>query len=103
MSHRTAETSQFAYVAHKDEGNVSRQQLLLLNYLRLNRSASLSRSDLAHILGLRLQSVCGRINELKNDGLVIEDAPRRCPRSGRLVKPVRVAPDLLDRLQERAG
>lgn len=87
----TQAASQFVQVV---TGEAKYQRERILNFLRLLPAVGLSRTDLSIVLGIKLQSVCGRVGELKADGLVIEDAPRRCPHSGRMVKPVRIAPDL---------
>jgi hypothetical protein len=91
----TAETSALSYTEVKQDGTASLQRLAILNLLRAAPNSSFSRNDLATMTGFRLGSVCGRVGELKAAGLVIELAKRRCPQTGKLVKPVKIAPDLL--------
>jgi hypothetical protein len=90
-----AETSFLSFLAKKEDGTAAVQRLAILNFLRTVPTASFSRTDLSKIFGYPIQSVCGRIGELKDDGLVIELPKRRCPHTGQLVKPIQAAPDLL--------
>ncbi|HDR9065515.1 TPA: MarR family transcriptional regulator [Burkholderia contaminans] len=87
-------TSVDSLIEQKESGKAKKQRLAILNYLRLIPSVGLSRNDIARIFGFPIQSVCGRIGELKAEGLVVEDAPRLDPFTERKVKPVRAAPDL---------
>jgi len=90
-----AETSFLAFVAKREDGTSALQRLAILNFLRTVPTQSFSRTDLSKIFGYPIQSICGRIGELKEDGLVVELPKRRCPHTGQLVKPVQIAPDLL--------
>lgn len=48
-----------------------------------------TRGELAEITGLRLSTICGRVNELMKAGAVIEDPARKCSTSGRSAHPLR--------------
>jgi CRP-like cAMP-binding protein len=89
-----ASTSFLSFIATRDDGTQARQYAQILALLRTIPSVSLSRTDIANLTGIRLASVCGRVAELRDDGLVIEPATRKCPTSGRMVKVVQAAPDL---------
>ncbi|MDF2434745.1 MAG: hypothetical protein JWP44_4376 [Mucilaginibacter sp.] len=92
---RVASTSLEALFALRAEGGVLRQHQIIVNFLRALPSASLSRNDISHALNIPLQSVCGRVRTLLDDGLLVEDEQtRKCPWTGRSVRPVRIAPDL---------
>lgn len=94
---RTASTSLEALFALRAEGGVLRQHILILNFMRSLPSVALSRKDISHALNIPLQSVCARTRELLDDGLLVEDDhTRKCPWSGRSVRPVRIAPDLFN-------
>lgn len=45
---------------------------------------SLANHELAEILGMRLQTICGRVAELREDGLIEDSNLRRSTDSGRL-------------------
>lgn len=89
-----AVTSIDSLIEQKKTGKADRQRLAILNHLRLIPAVGLSRNDLSRIFSFPLQSVCGRVGELKAQGLVVEDLPRLDPLTRRMVKPVRAAPDL---------
>jgi len=55
-----------------------------------NYEAPLSRNQIAEILGLRLASVCGRVNELLRDRQLEIGETTVDPRSGHLVETVRI-------------
>ncbi len=58
----------------------------------------MTRNELARALSLPIQSICGRVGELKDDGLVIEGAAVEDPTTHRRCKTVLIAPDLLEGL-----
>lgn len=89
-----ANTSRQSYDEHIAEGKREKQLTAVLNLLRKMPSAGLSRNELSRVTGFQLSAICGRVGELKDAGLVVEDAPRRDPTTGRSCKPVRIAPDL---------
>lgn len=91
----TAETSFLSHAAKREDGTADKQRIAILNLLRANPTKSYSRTDLSKIFRYPIQSVCGRIGELKDEGMVIELAKRRCTHTGQLVKPIQAAPDLL--------
>jgi len=76
---------------HPEREQALIQQRAILNLLQLSPVTGLSRNELSRALGYPLQSICGRIGELKKNRLVTEGEPRRDPFTHRLVKPVRVA------------
>ncbi|MCA8013350.1 MarR family transcriptional regulator [Burkholderia vietnamiensis] len=90
-----AATSIESYLALRTEGREKNQLLVVLNHLKRNPLKGFTRNELSRILGLSIQSICGRIGTLKDEGLVIEDTPRKDPITGRSGKPVRIAPDIL--------
>lgn len=91
----TAETSFLSYIGIRDDGTRARQHALILALLRTIPGVALSRTEIANLTGMRLGSVCGRVSELRAEGLVFEPSTRTCPTSGRTVKVVQAAPDLL--------
>lgn len=81
-----AQTSIENYYLHRETGLLGTQCEWLL--FLMQRGRDYSRSELADLSGLRLSSVCGRVNELLAVGRLTE-APRRvCLVTGRTVKPV---------------
>ncbi|SIT50477.1 hypothetical protein BN2476_830048 [Paraburkholderia piptadeniae] len=88
-----ASTSVDSLIAHKESGKAAGQRLAILKHLREDPARAMSRNEIARFFDLPIQSVCGRIGELKEQGLVIEDAPKFDPGTERMVKPVRAALD----------
>lgn len=91
----SAETSFLSYLEISDDGTKARQQAIILALLRSVPDVGFTRTNIATLTGMRLGSVCGRVAELRAEGLVIEPSRRICPTSGKLVKVVQAAPDLL--------
>lgn len=90
-----ASTSFAAYLSVREDGTTARQYAQILALLRTIPSVALSRTDIANLTGIRISSVCARVHELRADGHVIEPSTRRCPHTGRTVKVIQAAPDLL--------
>lgn len=84
-----ATTSATAYRDHKETGRVSAQQQTILDALQ--DGFALSRREIADETGLELSSVCGRVNELLQIGLLVEVRARQCNLTGRTVRPVMIA------------
>jgi DNA-binding IclR family transcriptional regulator len=85
-----ATTSKLAYREHSDAGKVCAQAREILDFIRKSRS-TWSRSELAERLGMRLSSVCGRVNELVYGGHLIHAPTRPCRITGKTVHPVKCA------------
>jgi hypothetical protein len=79
-------TSRKAYNEHKAAGKLSQQQMDILDALEIG--FGFSRSELVEVTGIRLSSVCGRVNEMLQLGVLAELEPRRCTVTGRTVRPV---------------
>jgi Mn-dependent DtxR family transcriptional regulator len=84
-----ATTSKLAYREHRDAGKALTQEREIFEFIKKSR-ASWSRSELAERLGIRLSSVCGRVNELIADGKVTHADPRTCLVTGKTVRPVKL-------------
>lgn len=81
---------------HRATGKLKDQQAVILSYLRSEPIVPLSRNEIARWLGIPIQSVCARINELVGAGLVADDVKRKKDEiTGRTVKLVFPTPDLL--------
>lgn len=84
-----ADTSRSAYREHRASGELGTQQRKLMLFFH-GRGGEHTRSELAQSTGMRLSSVCGRVNELVAMGY-LEDAPRRaCRVTGKSAHPVRI-------------
>jgi hypothetical protein len=90
-----AQTSFQSFIGIRNDGTKVRQQQTILALLRAAPDCAFTRTNIAALTGMRLGSVCGRVAELRAEGLVIEPTSRKCPTSGRMVKCVQAAPDLL--------
>ena len=84
-----ADTSLDAYTEHRDSGRLGEQQRRLMEWLHLN-PGQYTRSELAKRTGIRLSSICGRVNELIELGYLEEAERRRCTETGRSAHPVRI-------------
>jgi hypothetical protein len=73
---------------HRRSGKLSGQMLAIYNACR--PGLDYSRMELSNITGLRLSSVCGRVHELLEVGLLEEVGVRQCMLTGRRVSPVRM-------------
>lgn len=93
-----ANTSVESLEKHRVSGRAAAQRLRILNRLRASPSDAMTRNEIAREFDMRIQSVCGRIGELKAEGLVVEESPRLDPITLRNVKPVRATPDLFHTL-----
>ena len=63
-----------AYYKHRESGKAMSQWAAIYDYLVLR--LPLTRSEISARTGIRLSSVCGRVNELIKAGL-LEESPRR--------------------------
>lgn len=87
-----SDTSIDNYVIHRASGRLGRQQLMVLAVM--GRGRDYSRAELAQLTGMRLSSVCGRVNELLELKRLTEAPTRACKVTGRTVHPVYLVPDL---------
>ena len=94
-----ASTSIDSLITHKTAGLAGAQRDKILKHLHRSPRTAYSRNELSRDLNLPIQSICGRIGELKDDDLVVEDSPRRDAITGRKVKPIRISPDLITTIQ----
>jgi DNA-binding IclR family transcriptional regulator len=86
-----ADTSRDAFRDHRDSGALGAQQLQLVRFLARHCSHDWTRSEIATVSGMRLSSVCGRVNELVAVGVVEELPRRRCTVTGRSAHAVRLS------------
>ena len=81
-----AETSVMAYKEHRATGKVGSQAMYIFEALEFNKGYS--RREIVEITGLELSSVCGRINEMLQSGMIEELVPRKCNVTGKTIKPI---------------
>lgn len=85
-----ATTSIENYHDHKSSGRLGKQSRAIVEFMAVNTDRDWSRAELAEQLGLRLSSVCGRINELIHSRHVEPQPNRRCQVTAKTVSPVRL-------------
>lgn len=85
-----ATTSIENYHEHKDTGRLGKQSRAIVEFMAINIDRDWSRAELAEHTGLRLSSVCGRVNELIHSRHVEPQPNRRCHVTGKTVSPVRL-------------
>ena len=73
-----ADTSLIAYDKIISTQKMSRQQIAIIDWVERigNKFSGITRSELSEASGIRLSSVCGRVNELVAIGK-LEELPRR--------------------------
>lgn len=79
-------TSSDAYKEHRDTGKLGQQAQRILT--AMIDGQGYSRRELARAMGLELSSVCGRVNELLQAGLLVEGESRRCSVTHKRIHPV---------------
>jgi hypothetical protein len=85
-----ATTSIENYHEHKGSGRLGKQSRELIEFIAQHTDRDWSRAELAEQTGLRLSSVCGRINELIHSRHLDPQPNRRCQITGKTVSPVRL-------------
>lgn len=91
-AHATAQTSIDAYYAFIAGPKLGQQQKAIIAHLAKHAHRDFTRAELADATGIRLSSICGRVNELR-ERYVIEEAPRRpCGVTRVNAHPIRLAP-----------
>lgn len=81
-----AETSIVAYKEHRATGKVGSQAMSIFESMEFNKDYS--RRELVKLTGLELSSVCGRVNEMLQIGMIQEVDQRKCSITGKTIKPV---------------
>lgn len=82
-----ATTSIAAYREIKRDGTLSAQQARIMAVIA--HGMDYSRRELATLAKVELSAVCGRVNELVEDGYLIEGASRPCRITGKTIHPVK--------------
>lgn len=83
-------TSIEAYREHMATGKLGDQAREIVEFLALRTDRDWSRAELSKAMGLRLSSVCGRVNELLHSGHVDAAPARACTVTGKKINPVRL-------------
>lgn len=87
-----AETSLENYRLHSERGDLGSQSALVLAFMENRAPRAFSRAEVSEALGMRLSSVCGRINELLKLSLLMEGEKRPCRVTGRTIRAVSAMP-----------
>lgn len=82
-------TSISAYRQIKTTGQLGRQCQAILDHIQPGRDYSLR--ELATLTGFETSSVSGRVNDMKEIGLLVECDKRKCHVTGRTIRPVKRA------------
>lgn len=90
-----ADTSRDAYRVHRESGELGAQQRRVMIFFHTHGGEH-TRSELAAKIGMRLSSVCGRVNELIKLGYLVEDPRRPCRETSISAHPVRLPPRQMD-------
>jgi len=77
-----------AYQRHIESGKQETQWVRIYTYL--SHVLPRTRSEISEETKIRMSSVCGRVNELMQAGLLAENERRKCRITGELAHPVRV-------------
>jgi len=84
------DTSRDALAEHKETGRLGKQQQVVFAVLTRSGQA-FTRAELAANTGLPVSSICGRVKELLDLQVVVEDPRRPCSVTGKAAHPVRSA------------
>lgn len=91
-----------SFYDHRASGRMSKQQQIIVTLIKLDDTkANWTLQEISVATGMQINTVSGRVNELKSHPLfVLEECERRkCRITGRTVTPVRIAsaqPDFFD-------
>ena len=80
-------TSIMAYNELKGSGKQPKQKDIILNVLR-DSIKPLSLQEICNKTGMAINSVSGRVNDLKKENRVVESKKRKCSVTRKLVTPV---------------
>jgi len=80
-------TSIIAYNELKGNGKQPKQKDIILNVLKEN-VRPLSLQEICNKTGMAINSVSGRVNDLKKENRVVESKKRKCSVTRKLVTPV---------------
>lgn len=94
MRTQVADTSIAAY--HSMGPKLAGQQQAIVAYLAKHCHRDFTRAELAHCMGYRVASICGRANELIKVHMLNEGPRRRCAITGSSAHPLRLAPAQMD-------
>lgn len=83
-------TSRDGLADHKETGKLGKQQQAVFSVLTLTGMA-FTRAELAKHMGLPCSSICGRVKELLDLRVIVEDPRRPCAVTGKSAHPVRAA------------
>lgn len=84
------DTSIDAYHDLEAAGVLGGQQRRIMLFLHTYPQQSFTRAELAKLMGMRLSSICGRVNELIELGYLEDGDKRKCRESGRTCHVIRV-------------
>ena len=94
MRTAVADTSVAAFYALGPK--LGQQQHAIVAYLAKHCHRDFTRAELAHCMGYRVASICGRAHELIAIHMVTEGPRRRCAITGSSAHPLRLAPAQMD-------
>lgn len=69
-----------AYAKHIDSGKQATQWMKIFAFIEGRKP--LTRSEISEMMGIRMSSVCGRINELLKANMIVEGPRRQCEITG---------------------
>jgi len=85
------DTSAVALAEHRSSGALQEQERAIVSFLARRCERDWTRSEIAAATGLRLSSICGRVNGLIASQALEELPRRRCRETGRSAHPIRIA------------
>jgi len=74
------DTSREAYAGINKDGTARTQRGRVLIFIRLE--PYVSRAEIANYMGIGINAACGRVKELLDSGLIIEDGRKQCRVTG---------------------
>ena len=89
MKNNIKQTSVSAYFKLRGRGQDLNQKGKIFAFFHMH-TGTLTRSELSEKTGIRINAVCGRVNELIKDGYLMEVKKRMCTVTGLDVNPLKL-------------
>jgi len=78
------------YHEHRRSGKLSAQEQEIIDFLKRYPDRNWTRSEISEEIGMRLSSVCGRVNKLVKERYIRARPVRNCSITGQPVTTVRI-------------
>lgn len=77
-----------AYAKHISSGKALTQWMKIYEFLKDHRASGATRNEIAIACGMRIPSVCGRVKEMLDSNIIVEQERRKCAITDEAAHPV---------------